>query len=79
MEILDWILSISTIIVAVLTIIIVMMQNSKTSGNAIVNDSNTFYANNKGKTMDGLLSKLTVIMSIIFIVLCVATTISLMI
>ena len=78
MGILDWILSISTIIVAILTIIIVMMQNSKTSGNAIVNDSNTFYANNKGKTMDGLLSKLTVLMSFIFIVLCIATTISLM-
>ena len=78
MGILDWILSIATIIVAILTTIIVMMQNAKTSGNAVVNDSNTFYANNKGKTIDGMLSKLTVVMSFIFIVLCVATTISLM-
>ena len=78
MEILDYILSIATILVAVLTIIIVMVQNAKTSGNAVVNDSNTFYANNKGKTMDGMLSKLTVVMSLIFIVLCIATTISLM-
>ena len=79
MGILDYILSIATILVAILTIIIVMMQNSKTTGNAVVNDSNTFYANNKGKTIDGLLSKATIVMSLIFIVLCVATTISLMV
>ena len=79
MGILDYILAIATILVAVITMIIVMMQNSKTSGNAIVNDSNTFYSNNKGKTIDGLLSKATVVMSLIFIILCVATTISLMV
>lgn len=78
MGIIDWILVIATIIVAIVTTIIVMVQNTKTTGNAIVNDSNTFYANNKNKTIDGALSKLTVIMSLVFITLCVLTTISLM-
>lgn len=74
----EWILVIATIAVAIITTIIVMAQNSKTSGNAIVNDTNTFYSNNKNKTIDGTLSKLTVIMALVFIILCILTTISLM-
>ncbi len=79
MGILDWILSITTVIIGVITTIVIMMQSSKTAGNAVVNDSNTFYASNKSKTLDGLLSKYTVILSLVFIALCTATTISIMI
>ena len=74
---LDWILSIATLVVALLVTIVVMMQNAKSSSSSVTG-SNTFYGANKSKTNDALLSKLTVVLSLIFIGLCFATAISLM-
>lgn len=73
----DWTLSILTILVAVILTIVVMLQNSKTSQSSITG-SNTFYGSNKGKTLDGVLSKYTVALALVFIVLCVATTVAIM-
>ncbi len=73
----DWALSILTVIVGIIVIIVVMKQNSK-SGQSAVTGNNTFYGSNQGKTLDGMLSKWTVVLSLIFIVLCVLTTISIM-
>ena len=74
---LDWTLSILTIIVGIVVTIVVMMQSSKDAQSSITG-SNTFYGSNKGKTLDGVLSKWTVALSLIFIVLCTLTTISIM-
>ena len=65
----DWTLTITTIVV--------MLQTSKDSQSSITG-SNTFYGANKGKTMDGILSKYTVVLAIAFVVLCVCTTISIL-
>lgn len=73
----DWTLSIATIVVCIILTIVVMLQNSKT-GESSVTGANTFYGSNKSKTMDGALSKLTVVLSFVFIILCVLTTISIM-
>lgn len=72
----DWTFSVATIVVAIILTIVVMLQNTKNGSSTVTGDSNTFYGANKNKTLDGTLSKYTVILSIMFIVLCVCTTIS---
>ena len=71
----DWTLAIATVIVGILLTIVVMLQNSKDQQSAITG-SNTFYGANKSKTLDGVLSKYTVALAIIFCILCIATTFS---
>ncbi len=73
----DWTLSILTIIVGIVLTVIVVMQDSKSSQSSITG-ANTFYGTNKSKTLDGLLSKYTVIIAIVFIVLCFLTTLAIM-
>ena len=77
MDWLDWTLSILTVVVGIIVTIVVMMQSSK-DGQSAITGSNTFYGANKGKTLDGVLSKWTVVLSFVFIVLCTLTTISIM-
>lgn len=71
----DWTLSIATVVVGIILTIVVMIQNSKDSQSAITG-SNTFYGSNKSKTLDGILSKWTVVLAIIFCILCFATTVA---
>lgn len=71
----DWTLSIATVVVGIILTIVVMMQSSKDSQSAITG-SNTFYGSNKSKTLDGVLSKWTVVLAIVFCILCFATTIA---
>ncbi len=73
----DITLSIAVVLVAIALIIVVMMQNSKSAQSAVTG-SNTFYGSNKGKTLDGVLSKWTVVLALLFIVLCTMTTIAIM-
>ena len=70
-----WTLVGLVLLVGVILIVIIMKQTSKDSQSAVYG-ANTFYGSNKGKTLDGLLSKLTVVFSIIFIILCFLTTIA---
>ncbi len=74
---LDITIAIATIIVAAILTIVVMMQNSKDSQSSITG-SNTFYGSNKSKTLDGILSKWTVALAILFCILCFATTVAIM-
>ena len=70
-----WILIGVTLLVAVALIVVVMMQSSKEGASAAYGN-NTFYGSNKGKTLDGVLSKITVYLGVAFIILCFATTIA---
>ena len=70
-----WTLVSLTLVVGIVIVVIVMMQSSK-DGRSSALGANTFYGANKGKTLDGLLSKLTVVFSIVFIILCFLTTIA---
>lgn len=73
----DWTVSILTVVVGIILTIVVMLQTSKTGGSVVSGDSNnTFYGANKSKTLDGVLSKYTVVLSIVFIILCVVTTVA---
>ena len=73
----DWTLSIVTVLVGIVLTIIVMLQNSKDS-QSVVTGANTFYGSNKSKTLDGKLSKYTVILALVFCLLCVLTTVAIM-
>lgn len=68
-----WVLIGLTLVVGIALIIVVMMQNSK-EGSSAAYGNNTFYGSNKGKTLDGVLSKVTVFLGIAFILLCFLTT-----
>ena len=70
-----WVLIGLTLAVGVALIVIVMMQSSK-EGSSAAYGNNTFYGSNKGKTLDGVLSKITVFLGIAFIVLCCLTTLA---
>lgn len=74
---LDWTISIATVAVGIILTIVVMLQNSKDSQSSVTG-SNTFYGVNKSKTLDGILSKYTVVLAFVFCVLCIATTIAIM-
>jgi len=73
----DWTLSIVTILVGIALTVIVMCQNSKDSQSSITG-SNTFYGTNKSKTLDGVLSRYTVVFSVAFCILCFLTTVAIM-
>ncbi len=73
----DWTLSIVTVLVGIVLTIIVMLQNSKDSQSSITG-ANTFYGTNKSKTLDGTLSRYTVVFAIAFCLLCFATTVAIM-
>lgn len=73
----DMTVSILTIVVGVILTIVVMLQSSKNSQSSVTG-ANTFYGSNKGKTLDGVLSKYTVVLALLFIVLCFVTTVCIM-
>ena len=73
----DWTLAVLTIVVAIVLTIIVMLQTSKQSQSSIMG-ANTFYGVNKSKTLDGVLSKYTIWLALIFCVLCFLTSVAIM-
>lgn len=56
---------------------VVLFQSSKSQGlsGSIAGGAETFFGKNKGKTMDGILSKLTVVLAILFVVTSVTLTV----
>jgi preprotein translocase subunit SecG len=71
----DWTVSILTIVVGIALTIVIMLQNSKQSQSSITG-SNTFYGSNKSKTLDGILSKYTIGLALVFCVLSFITTVA---
>ena len=62
-------LTIVQIIVTLVLIITVLMQSGKAQGlsGSIAGGAETFFGKNKGRTIDGMLSKLTSVFAILFI------------
>ncbi|MCR5829766.1 MAG: preprotein translocase subunit SecG [Lachnospiraceae bacterium] len=74
MEALAWVLRILFLLVCVVIIALVLMQDTKGEGlsAAITGGTRTtFISKNKGRTKEGLLSRLTIVFSILFVVLAV--------
>jgi len=73
-------LTIVQIIITVALIISVLMQSGKTQGlsGSIAGGAETFFGRNKGRTLDGILSKVTSVLAILFIISSIALSIVMM-
>lgn len=73
-------LTIVQIIITVALIITVLMQSGKTDGlsGSIAGGAETFFGKNKGRTFDGILSKATSVLAILFVISSIALSIVLM-
>ncbi len=71
MSVIRWVLTIALIIVSVVLAIIVLMQEGKSQGlGAISGAAETYWGKNKGRSMEGRLVKTTVVLCVLFFVLC---------
>lgn len=64
------ILTVVQIILALILIAIVLLQSGKQAGlsGSIAGGAETFFGKNKARTLDGMLSRLTTIVAILFII-----------
>ena len=71
------ILTVIFILVCVALTVIVLMQEGKSAGlGAISGAADTYWGKNKGRSMDGMLVKITKYLGIVFIVLAAVLNIS---
>ncbi len=74
MTVLKTILTVLYIIVCVALVVVVLMQESKVEGlsGALTGGSApTYWGKNKGRSLEGLLAKLTIILGAVFIILSI--------
>jgi len=72
MAILKTILTIVFIIISLIITVVILMQEGKTAGlGAIAGAADTYWGKNKGRSMEGMLVKITRICVILFLVLAV--------
>ena len=71
------VISIIHVIVSVFLIIVVLMQSGKTAGlsGSIAGGAESFFGKNKGRTIDGILSKWTTVVAVLFIITSVALSV----
>ena len=70
MAILKTVLIVVQIIISLVLTTVVLMQSGKEAGlsGSIAGGAETFFGKNKARTMDGMLSRLTTVLAILFIV-----------
>ncbi|MBV7273175.1 preprotein translocase subunit SecG [Clostridium thailandense] len=67
-------LTIAQSVIAIILIVVVLLQPSKTNGlSGLVSGGTTesFYSKNKSRTSEAMLSKITIVCAVIFAVLCI--------
>lgn len=70
MEILKYILTILYVLDCLGLIVVVLMQEGKSGGlGSLTGAADTYWGKNKGRTMEGALSKITIALATVFIVL----------
>ena len=70
MSVLRWILTIVLIIDAIALTIIVLMQEGRSQGlGAIAGAAETYWGKNKGRSMEGMLEKITLVLVVLFFVI----------
>jgi len=70
MAVLKIILTIIFVIVCIALVVLVLMQEGKSAGlGAISGAAETYWGRNKGRSMEGLLVKITKILAVLFMVL----------
>lgn len=70
------VISIVHIIISLFLIVVVLLQSGKTAGlsGSIAGGAESFFGKNKGRTIDGILSKWTSVVAVLFIITSVALT-----
>ena len=77
MEIVKIIITIVFIIICVALAALVLMQGGKSAGlGSIAGAAETYWGKNKGRSMEGMLIKLTTVISILFMVLALVLNLS---
>ena len=70
MAVLKTILSVLFIIISLIITVVILMQEGKSAGlGAISGAADTYWGKNKGRSMEGMLVKITKILVVLFIVL----------
>lgn len=70
MEVLKTVLIVVLILISIALTVIVLMQEGKSAGlGAISGAADTYWGKNKGRSMEGLLVKLTKVAAVLFMVL----------
>lgn len=70
MAVLKTILTIVFIVVCVALVVVVLMQEGKSAGlGSISGAAETYWGKNKGRSMEGLLVKITKVLAVLFMVL----------
>ncbi len=70
MSVLRWILTIVLIIDAIALTVIVLMQEGRSQGlGAIAGAAETYWGKNKGRSMEGMLEKITLVLVVLFFVI----------
>lgn len=71
------IVSVMFILVSVALVILVLMQEGKTKGlGAISGAAETYWGKNKGRSMEGMLVKITRVLAVIFLLLTIVLNLS---
>ena len=77
MEVLKIVLTVVYIIVSLALVILVLMQEGKSAGLGLISGAaETYWGKNKGRSMDGMLVKITKWLAVAFILLSVVLNIS---
>lgn len=77
MEVLKIVLTVVYIIVSIALVVLVLMQEGKSAGlGSISGAAETYWGKNKGRSMDGILVKITKWLAVAFILLSVVLNIS---
>ena len=72
MSVLKTILTVVSIIISLVLIVVIMLQEGKSAGlGAISGAADTYWGKNKGRSMEGILVKITRVCVILFLVLAV--------
>lgn len=73
MVVLRWIVTIMYILICLALVVIVLLQEGKSQGlsGAISGAAETYWGKNKGRSMEGALTKITIVLSVLFIVISV--------
>lgn len=71
-SILKTVITIAYIVICIALVIVVLMQEGKTSGlGAVSGAADTYWTKNKGRSSEGVLIKITRVLAVLFVVLSV--------
>ncbi len=77
MQTINLILTIVQVLLAIFLILVVLFQSGKSAGlsGAIGGGAETFFGKNKGRSMDSMLNKLTIVAACAFAVIAILTNV----